>query len=64
MWVIMQDLQDKPVAPHSIFALQKFDVPYYTWTHRRDYGEGRNRTKVILFEKDPPFARVKYGYPY
>ena len=43
--------------------MQKIDIPYYTWTHRRDYGEGRNRTKVILFKKDPTYARRKYGTP-
>lgn len=64
MWVIMQDLQDKPIAPHSVFSMQKIDIPYYSWTHRKDYGEGRNRTQVLLYQKDPPYARKKSGIPY
>ena len=66
-WEIMVDLQNLDVAPHSVYSMQKIDMPYYTWTHRKHYldveGKEFNRTKVYMFKKDPTYARKKYGIP-
>ncbi|CDW76889.1 UNKNOWN [Stylonychia lemnae] len=63
-WETMRDLADMEEAPHSIFSMQKADLPYYSWTHRKSYGEGKNRTELILYKKDPPAARMLSGVPY
>jgi len=63
MWEPMYDLTKIEPAPHSIYSMQSMDVPYYTWSHRRDYGEGRNRTKILTYKKDPVYARKKLSVP-
>ena len=66
-WESMAYLADKSIAPHSVYTMQARDIPYYTWTHRKEYldsqGINVNRTKVYLFQKDPTYARRRQGVP-
>lgn len=59
----MADLQSNEVAPHSIYSMQKIDVPYYSWAHRKQYldrhGDETDKTKVYLYLKDPVWSRKK-----
>jgi len=63
-WKMMDYLSQKEIAPHSIYTTAKINNPIYSWTHRKDYGEGRNKTKLYLFDSNPIFARKKFGYPW
>ncbi|CDW78313.1 UNKNOWN [Stylonychia lemnae] len=64
-WKVMKYLADEALAPHSIYSMQNVDLPYYTWSHRKHYGEfGKNRTRLTLFKKDPPFQLIKDGLPF
>ena len=60
-WEIAAYLQTKEAAPHSIYAMTAFDIPYYTWTHRHKYldaqGKETNRTIVYRADNNPTYAR-------
>jgi Alg9-like mannosyltransferase family len=62
-WEVLQYLQDKEVAPHSIFSMQALDSPVYSWTHRHTYrnatGHEMPRTIVYRSNKNPTYARRK-----
>lgn len=66
LWKAIKHIQDQPSAAHSIYTL-RLDMPYYSWTHRREYigfdGKPTNRTFFPMLQMDPTFVRLSNGHP-
>lgn len=51
----MPDIFARTAEPHSLFAMHKYDVPFYSWVHQRDPSK---RTRLEFGTKDPWFVRM------
>ena len=59
-WEVNADLNNKAEYVHSFYSLERFDAPYYSWTHKMDQKE---KTKIYLAQRNPSFARIAFGNP-
>ena len=55
-WEVPDYLINKGGAVHSLYTVERFDVPYYSWFHGFD-------TKIYPPSRDPKFARLAMGDP-
>jgi hypothetical protein len=60
-WETMRDLVS--LHPHSIYAMPRYDVNYYSWTHNNSQGSLDRWPKLYLGNKIPTYARTKVGMP-